>query len=170
MGEVIFSMSASFQLPRPGIEYAVERDVKWKAPEELPQRSFASRFSILFQVRPYPIGRLDEPGEDQVPSRLWARVQGHLPDDPTIHACALTYLSDVGSGFADGSVPGVPWGGPTIDHAVWFHYPIRVDDWVLLDTWPLKAIGSRGLYAGSIHDRDGRLGALLTQEVLFRTR
>ena len=39
----------------------------------------------------------------------------------------------------------------------------------LLDSWPLKAIGSRGLYAGSIHDRQGRLGAVLMQEVLFRS-
>ena len=92
-----------------------------------------------------------------------------LPDDPVIHACALTYLSDLSNGFAAGTVPGVPRGGPSIDHAMWFHHMLRVDDWLLLDSWPLKTIGSRGLYSGSIHDREGRLGAVLMQEVLFRS-
>jgi acyl-CoA thioesterase-2 len=94
-------------------------------------------------------------------------VKGDLPDDPILHACALTYLSDVGSGFADATVRGVPRGGPSIDHALWFHQALRVDDWVLLDSWPVKTIGWRGLYGGSIHDRHGRLGAVLMQELLF---
>jgi acyl-CoA thioesterase-2 len=52
---------------------------------------------------------------------------------------------------------------------MWFHHMLRVDDWLRLDSWPLKTIGSRGLYSGSIHDREGRLGAVLMQEVLFRS-
>jgi acyl-CoA thioesterase-2 len=166
-GEVIFSMSASFQEPRDGPEFAEGRELELTPPEDLPERPLTARFSYLFFVRPYP-GPADQTEEAQVPSRLWARVRGDLPDDPVVHACALTYLSDVGSGFAAGTVPGLPRGGPTIDHAVWFHHPVRVDDWVLLDTWPLKAIGSRGLYAGSIQDRRGQVGAMLAQEVLFR--
>jgi acyl-CoA thioesterase len=45
-----------------------------------------------------------------------------------------------------------------------------LDDWVLPETWSVKAIGAQGLYARSIRDRDGRLGALLSQEILFRRR
>jgi acyl-CoA thioesterase-2 len=62
----------------------------------------------------------------------------------------------------------VPRGGPSIDHAMWFHDSIAVDDWVLLEMWPLKAGGSRGLYTGEIRDEVGRLGAVLNQEILFR--
>lgn len=166
--EVIFSMSVSFQQAQEGPEFAVERDPPPMGPEDLPTRTIFARFSPMLEIRPFPPTRPYRDDEFPAPARMWARAMTALPDDPIIHACALTYLSDVGSGFADGTVPGTPRGGPSIDHAIWFHHPIRLDDWVLLDSWPLKAIGSRGLYAGSICDRSGRLGAMLTQEVLFR--
>jgi acyl-CoA thioesterase-2 len=169
-GEVIFSMSASFHQSADGPEFAGDREIASTPPEDLPERAARSPFDTMLRVRPFPPIRPYDADEWPVPARMWARVVGSLPDDPVVHACALTYLSDVGSGFADGTVPGAPRGGPTLDHAVWFHHPIHVDEWVLLDSWPLKAGGARGLYAGSIHDRSGRLGAVLTQEILFRKR
>ena len=64
-----------------------------------------------------------------------------------------------------------PVGGtPSIDHSLWFHESIRADEWMLLELWPLKASGSRGVYSGSLRNGDGRLGALLTQEMLLRDR
>jgi acyl-CoA thioesterase-2 len=99
---------------------------------------------------------------------MWMRTREPLPDDALLQACALTYASDLGSGFGDGTVPDVPRGGPSIDHAVWFHDGLRMDDWVLLEMWPLKAGGGRGLYTGTMQDASGRVGAMLTQEVLFR--
>jgi len=169
-GEVIFSMSASFHETAEGPEFDGDREIPSTSPEDLPERFPRTPFDTMLRVRPFPPIRPYDPEEWPVPARMWACVQNPLPDDPVIHACALTYLSDVGSGFADGTVPGAPRGGPTLDHAVWFHHPIRVDDWVLLDSWPLKAVGGRGLYAGSVHDRAGRLGAVLSQEILFRRR
>ena len=47
--------------------------------------------------------------------------------------------------------------------------PIRIDDWVQLKVWPVKAGGSRGLYHGAIRDQQGRLGATLAQEMLLRS-
>ncbi len=96
------------------------------------------------------------------------RASAPLPDDPLIHACAVAYVSDLGSGFGQVEVPGLPAGGPSIDHSLWFHDPIRADEWMLLELWPLKASGSRGVYSGSLRSRDGRLGVLLTQEMLLR--
>ena len=63
-----------------------------------------------------------------------------------------------------------PWWGPSLDHAVWFHAPLRGDEWMLLELWPLKASSSRGVYSGSLRSEDGRLGVLLTQEMLLRDR
>ena len=80
----------------------------------------------------------------------------------------VAYVSDLGSGFGQVEVPGLPAGGPSIDHSLWFHDPIRADEWMLLELWPLKASGSRGVYSGSLRSEDGRLGVLLTQEMLLR--
>jgi acyl-CoA thioesterase II len=93
-----------------------------------------------------------------------------LPDDPMVHACALTYVSDLGSGFGQVQVAGLPAGGPSIDHSLWFHEPIRADEWMLLELWPLKAASARGVYSGSLRAEDGRLGVVITQEMLLRER
>lgn len=166
-GEVIFSMSASFQEPRPGGDYEIDRPLPAEGPEDVGRSAWSDLHPCL-DVRPFPPMVPVEPGGWPVPARMWARSKQPLPDDLLLHACALTYLSDSGSGFGDGQATGLPRGGPTIDHAVWFQHPVRADDWVLLDCWPLKATGSRGLYTGIMRDRQGRLAAMLNQELLFR--
>jgi len=65
---------------------------------------------------------------------------------------------------------GLPAGGPSIDHSLWFHEPIRADEWMLLELWRLKASSSRGVYGGSLRSEDGRLGVLMMQEMLLRDR
>lgn len=166
-GEVIFSMSASFQTPKSGPEWTTPR-TPTAQPEQLEDRTGIPGYQSLLQIRALP--PIVAPEEDQwpVPARLWCRTWTPLPDDPVLHACILAYASDFGSGFGDGTAPGIPRGGPSIDHALWFQDSLRMDDWVLLEMWPLKAGGSRGLYAGTVQDRAGRVGAMLTQEVLFR--
>jgi acyl-CoA thioesterase-2 len=79
-------------------------------------------------------------------------------------------VTDFGSGFAEANITGVPPGGPSLDHCIWYHHPIRLDDWVLIDLWPLRASGSRGTYQGTVHDRSGSLGCVLAQEALLRER
>ena len=78
-------------------------------------------------------------------------------------------MSDLGSGFGQVEDRSIPPGGPSIDHAVWFAADLAPDDWMLLDLWPAKAGGARGVYFGSIRDRAGRLGAVLAQEMLLRS-
>jgi acyl-CoA thioesterase-2 len=99
---------------------------------------------------------------------MWVRSATPLPDDPLLQACALAYLSDLGSGFATLDEPDLPAGGPSLDHALWFHDPIRADAWVLVDHRPLRVADARGTYRGTLRDGAGRLGALLCQEVLLR--
>lgn len=99
---------------------------------------------------------------------LWIRTSARLPDDPLVHACALVYLSDLGTGFGR-MAKEIGVGGPSIDHTLSFHLPVRADDWVLLDMHPRKATGVRGYYDGTLRDREGTLAAVLTQECLLRT-
>jgi acyl-CoA thioesterase-2 len=165
-GEVIFSMSASFHTPRPGIEWSDPRRPE-RLPDELGPPRGQSRFESTLELRPMPPVVPYAEGQQQVPARVWMRTRKPLPDDPVLQACAVTYASDVGSGFGDG-VAGLPRVGPSIDHAVWFHEQIRMDEWVLIEMWPLKAIGGRGLYTGVMQDGAGRVGVTLTQEMLLR--
>jgi len=86
-----------------------------------------------------------------------------------VQACALAYVSDLGTGFGRTVVAGTPGqGGPSIDHSLWFHEPVRTDEWVRLDLEPWKATPGRALYRGVIRDVTGRLAASLAQEHLLR--
>ena len=99
------------------------------------------------------------------PLRFWMRSVVRLPDDPLLHACVLTYISDVSSGlgaFDDAELRA----SASLDHAVWFHRPTRLDDWVLTDLVPHTLAAGRGFYTGRAFDRAGRLVASLTQEML----
>ena len=91
-----------------------------------------------------------------------------LSDDPIVHACMHAFASDVGSGFGDLDIEGIPRGGPSIDHALWFDHPSRADDWVIYNFVPAKVGAHRGLYTGTAHDLDGNLVAMLAQEMLLR--
>jgi acyl-CoA thioesterase-2 len=101
------------------------------------------------------------------PTTFWARSTAELGDDELLHSCVLTYLSDISSGlFA--LETGAATSGSSLDHAVWFHRPVRLDEWVLLHLVPHSVAHGRGWYTGSVLTRGGVLGASLAQESLFR--
>ena len=127
-------------------------------------------------VREAPISR------DPPRSLMWARYPLPLPEDPRLHACALAYLSDVNPMHAitvshpeippdrdDGSWDGTVMGA-SLDHALWFHRPVRADDWVLLDLTGHGMRGSRGLATGPVFGADGTHAATIAQEGLLRVR
>jgi acyl-CoA thioesterase-2 len=51
---------------------------------------------------------------------------------------------------------------------MWFHQPVRVDEWLLCVTDSPSASGARGFTRGSIYTRSGRLVASMAQEGLMR--
>jgi acyl-CoA thioesterase-2 len=162
-GEVIFSMLASFHSSSEGVTY----DAVPTSASPPPEAVVTDRGDHIVEMREITPMRV-EGDRIYFPDSLWIRVKDPLPDDRLLRACALTYVSDMGSGFGQLHVEGLPSGGPSIDHAVWFHADIAVDDWMLLELRPSKAGGSRGVYTGGIRDRAGVLGLMLAQEVLLR--
>lgn len=163
-GEVIFSLSASFHGEEASGEFQVPAPDDVPAPEALEPSSHGGGPPDFFETR-VVVASDEDPG---VPSRVWAKAREPLPDDPAVRACTVAYLSDFGSGFARADVPDLASAGPSLDHVVWFHQPIEVDDWVLVDMWPLRASGGRGTYMGALHDRSGTLGGVFAQEALLR--
>jgi acyl-CoA thioesterase-2 len=164
-GEVIFSMIASFHVREEGPTFDAVPTQGGAEADTLPPRPSP----LLVDVREITPTRIAD-GQVRHSDRFWVRVASRLPDDPLVHACAVAYISDLGSGFGQLEVPGLSAGGPSIDHTLYFHEPIRADDWMLLELWPLKAGSSRGVYSGSLRSDDGRLGAVVMQEMLLRNR
>ncbi|MCU1594531.1 MAG: Choloyl-CoA hydrolase [Frankiales bacterium] len=160
-GEVLFNMSCSFHTVEPGPEVQSHPLPEAGDPAALPVVLLPRLFSIESRQAPQPVA--DTPW----PTRFWSRLTVTAPDDPLIHACVLTYLSDISSGLA-GLPQAGQQAGPSLDHAVWFHRPARLDDWVLMDLVPQSTSGGRGWYTGSIYDQTGTLLASVAQESLFR--
>jgi acyl-CoA thioesterase-2 len=185
-GKVIFFMSASFHVPESGIDHQEPMPADLPAPEDVP--TLAERLApypqrlAIYQTIPRPIDAryLTEPGwvapgdrPAQRHQRVWMRIDGKLPDDPLVQACALAYASDLTLLDSVLSVHGEVWGpggvmGASLDHALWFHRPFRADEWFLYDCWSPSASGARGLATGRLFSRDGRHVASAVQEGLLR--
>jgi acyl-CoA thioesterase-2 len=186
-GAQIFNMSASFQTDEQGpVHQSTMPEVP--APEGLPD--LVSHYReimptlppglrrVLEQKRPFEFRPTQPPSfpnpEGATPQRtIWFRAVAPLPDDEALHRCLLAYVSDFH--LLDTAL--MPHGTLTrmknfvmasIDHAMWFHRSVRVDDWLLYSTDSPSAGGARGFTRGSLFARDGRLVASTSQEGLIR--
>jgi acyl-CoA thioesterase II len=160
-GEVIFNMSASFAEPRAGAGHDAGPAPTVTAPDLMPSVDHPYHLSV--ETRPA--------SEDQVgwrvPTRFWCRCTVPLPDDDLLHACVLTYMSDMSTGLISLEDDQAE-SGASLDHAVWFHRRPRLDDWVLVDLVPQTVAGGRGWYTGAFYGPDGVRIASIAQEALFR--
>lgn len=109
----------------------------------------------------------------------WVRIVDPIGDDAALHACGLAFTSDMVQFQAarDLHPRQVPesmyrevFMGASLDHAVWFHRPMRADDWHLYEVAAHQLGGARGLTIGNVFSPDGTHVASMTQEVLLRER
>ncbi|WP_411137243.1 acyl-CoA thioesterase [Streptomyces sp. C10] len=195
-GQPIFHLSASFQTAEEGLEHQ-EPMPPAPDPLELPTAAemlprHAERFLApgvaerLLEARAaIDLRYVDEPpyvtvGEPRDPrSQVWFRTQGKLDDDgeisrPLLDICLVTYVSDMTlldsillahgrGGWAVGDVVGA-----SLDHAMWFHRPLRADEWLLYDQESPTAQSGRGLGKGRIFTADGQLAVSVIQEGVIR--
>lgn len=188
-GEAIFSLSASFQQEEPGDDHqstmpdvpgpdgllderALAAKVAHLIPASLREQALAER-----PIESRPVEPLD-PLKPRIrpPQRaVWYRAQGTLPDDPALHRYLLAYASDFHFLTTAMQPHGISWLTPgmqvaSLDHALWFHRPFRMDQWLLHVIESPSASGARGLVRGQFFTQDGVLVASTAQEGLMRRR
>lgn len=183
-GVPIFSMIASFQDEAPGVEHAEPMPADVPQPEEL-----ASDESLLggadmgalrmLSERPVDMRHVQTPlylaadGDPAAHQAVWMRLRAPMPDDQRLHRAALAYLSDMTIQESILRAHGIHWSTPglrvaSLDHAMWWHRPARVDEWMLYVQQSPNARGGRGLATGRIYTRDGVLAASVSQEIMIR--
>lgn len=184
-GLPILSMIASFQIEDTGLEHQGGMPTGLPDPESLPSSAdqledvqhpvaqyWASQRPFDMRHIPSPI-YLSVEGEHVAHQAVWFRSVGELPDDPALHRAALAYASDYTIMEPIMRRHGVAWADPgikaaSLDHAMWWHRPARVDEWLLYIQESPSASGGRGLALGRIYSRDGRLVASVAQEATLR--
>lgn len=188
-GAAIFAVSISFHKPEEGFAHQSPmpdvpgpdalpsaRDLMLGMLDRLPDnmRSFWSREHPV-DIRPVDLSRYlsREPGEPL--QYVWLKTNGRLPDDPQLHQCLLAYASDFTlldtALIAHGKLlfdPDIQLA--SLDHALWFHRPVRADEWLLYAQDSPSAAGARGFCRGCFYSRDGLLVASAAQEGLIRRR
>ena len=184
-GLPILSMIASFQTVDEGLEHQREMPEGVPDPESLPdERELLSSIDhpvarFWASGRPFEMRHVEGPiylpsGRERSASQaVWFRARNRMPDDPALHRAALAYASDYTILEPIFRRHGVAWATPglkaaSLDHAMWWHRPARVDEWLLYVQESTTAGGGRGLSHGRIYSRDGLLVASVAQEGMTR--
>ncbi|WNG95268.1 acyl-CoA thioesterase II [Mycobacterium sp. ITM-2016-00318] len=120
-----------------------------------------------------PAWVMRDKGERLDHNRVWLKADGPMPDDPVLHSAALVYSSDTTVLDSIITTHGLSWGydrifAATVNHSVWFHRPIRFDEWVLYSTTSPVAADSRGLGTGHFFDQSGLMVATVVQEGIIK--
>lgn len=180
-GEVILNLAASFHRPEAGRHHQVPMP-SVPPPEDLPdvvamaegQSDEEARWPLSFIRRPWPLEwRIPffppnpETG-NEIDVAFWFRTPAAIDAPQWMHRAVLAYASDLGPMAAASRPHGRPGQGASIDHSIWFHDDVRVDDWLLYRLQSPWAGQARGLGNGTVYDRTGRLVASVAQEGLMR--
>ena len=187
-GHPILNMAASFQVPEEGLEHQssmpqvpapeslkdvteYRRQLMERVPEsKLPRYLLHER---PFEFRPVQLPQFIDPEPREPRANIWFKTTGPLPDDDDLHRNMLAYVSDyylIGTAtrphgtsvFADNLQL------TSLDHALWFQRPFRLDEWLLYSIESPSASGARGISRGQIYRRDGALVAVVAQEGVMR--
>ncbi|KAE9529287.1 acyl-CoA thioesterase II [Testudinibacter aquarius] len=185
--EPICHVTASFQRAEPGFDHQspmpeieppdqlineleAVRAVAQYLPPSIKQTLIADR---PFDVRAKYLNNPFQGREFPAQQYAWFKANGQVPEDLKINQCLLAYFSDFHclltalhphkKGFLEKGMKVA-----TIDHAIWFHRPFDLNDWLLHAVESNNAYGARGLARGQIFDQNGKLIATTQQEGLIR--
>ena len=185
-GRAIFSMSVSLHKTEVGFDHALpmpnvpppeeledDEVVAARLPQDASGLSPMARSQRPFYMR--SVFAADTP--DFLNNRrfnpVWIKFRGELPEDVVLHHCLLAYASDMGL-VSTGTLPHQAsidrrqLQMASLDHGLWIHRPLRVDDWLLFHKHTTTAAGARGLSHGELFSKEGLLVASVTQEGLLR--
>jgi acyl-CoA thioesterase-2 len=181
-GKVIFNLTASFQAPEKGLSHQIPM-TGILPPEEcwdfadfiaVDPKISDRRIEHMARMHPFEVRAVRPPPSEKATMQYeWFRISAPIGDDPLIHRALLAYASDMGLLSTTLLPHAMTWDTPglfstSLDHAMWFHDDIRVDEWfvyVMDSDW---SGGGRGINRGRIYRRDGTLIASAVQEGLIR--
>jgi acyl-CoA thioesterase II len=186
-GLPILFMAASFQIRETGLEHQDAApdvagpddllsftDLIRENADRLPDAmSESAMMDFPIEMRPVKVSDPMNPSPTDPVKHVWLRATADLPDDPALHRYLLAYASD----FILLDTALLPhgrtvWQGnlrmASIDHAMWFHHDIKMDDWLLYALDSPSASGARGLVRGQFFDPRSALVASVVQEGLMR--
>ncbi|MFW2170145.1 acyl-CoA thioesterase [Acinetobacter baumannii] len=190
-GRVIFSAMVSFANPEEGLNYQ-HPEPDYPAPEALKSESELKEGILNFvpenvrasfmrerhvEIRPIDPVNPFQPQPEAPFNAHYIRTHDRIPkqlDDISLHQAIVAFYSDFtlmttalrphGLSYISLSLQCA-----SIDHAIYFHRPLRADEWMLYDMEATVSAASRGLNFGRMW-QNGQLVCSTVQEGLMRLR
>ena len=188
-GQTIFTCSASFHQQEEGFRHQTEMPDVPQPEDLIPEEELSPRLAKALSqekrekmlrakaIETRPVQVLDplHPALSAPIKQVWFKAAGVLPSSPALHKYLLAYASDFGLLTTSLLPHGASIWQPhmqvaSLDHSIWFHEEVCLDDWLLYSMDSPWSGNSRGFARGSIYTRDGRLVASVAQEGLTRAR
>lgn len=172
-GRLLTTSSVSFAVELPGPEHG-----HWEGmsgdPGTLPETGPAGPAPSM-PLEDLDIRIADDNIGGEFVRRFCWRATVPIPEDPLIHTLVAAYVTDVYMIDPALQVHGYSMKARThrsgtTDTSIWFHRPIRADEWNLLETRSPAAARGRAVVTGSLIRADGVIAATLVQEGLIAER
>ncbi|MGQ0803945.1 MAG: acyl-CoA thioesterase [Actinomycetota bacterium] len=164
-GKPVFTMTHSFTADTEGYEYELPMPTDVPSPDDAETELGPGPWeqTWLGPTAPEPDGTM------RSTHRMWARMAKRLPDDPDLHAALIAMATDTtGTGGRPLHLDGDVRGMISIDHAAWFHRPLRADEWHFYDVHALVNTAGRGVLRGTMYGPDRHVAVSAAQEMLLR--
>ncbi|MBP2604366.1 acyl-CoA thioesterase II [Acinetobacter sp. V89_4] len=190
-GRVIFSAMVSFANPEEGLNYQ-HQEPEYPAPETLKSENELKQGILNFvpenvrasfmrerhvEIRPIDPVNPFQPQPEAPYNAHYIRTHDRIPkqlDDIALHQAIVAFYSDFTLMTTALRPHGLSYISPSlqcasIDHAIYFHRPLRADEWMLYDMEATVSAASRGLNFGRMW-QNGQLVCSTVQEGLIRLR
>ncbi len=188
-GYPILNMAASFKILEEGLEHQASMpqvpkpealkeagEYRKQLLERLPEGHELPRYLMHdrpFEFRPVQLPQFIDPEPREPRANLWFKAVGTVPDNDYLHRAMLAYVSDYYLISTATRPHGTSVFDPklqlaSLDHALWFQRPFRIDEWLLYAIESPSAADGRGLSRGMIYKQDGSLVAVVAQEGVMR--
>ena len=185
-GRVIFSAMVSFANPEEGLNYQ-HQEPEYPAPETLKSENELKEGILNFvpenvrasfmrerhvEIRPIDPVNPFQPQPEAPYNAHYIRTHDRIPkqlDDIALHQAIVAFYSDFTLMTTALRPHGLSYISPSIDHAIYFHRPLRADEWMLYDMEATVSAASRGLNFGRMW-QNGQLVCSTVQEGLIRLR
>ena len=183
--EPLLSTTMSFQVDQPGLDNHEPMPAPVPPPDEVPTAADVlahldhpvARYwsqETAFDVR-HVGGALYVTGQPSATGRqlVWMKSRTPLPDDPLLHRALMAFACDQVMLEPSMRRSGIGWSQPglsvaSLDHAMWWHRPARVDQWLLYAQSSPSTQGGRGLGKARVFTEDGTMVASIAQEGMIR--
>lgn len=187
--QIIFILSASFHEPEDGVQHQIDMD-KYPKPLDLP--SPADNWEKIkdkipehahewyesdraFEERPVKFNDPVNPEKREPHFAVWFKANGIVNRDNAMHQGLFAFVSDMC--LLDTCIlpHGISWmqndfQSASLDHSIWFHRELRVDEWMLFICDSPISYGARGFNRSTVYRENGDLIASVVQEGLIRIK